>query len=89
MSFLLDTDTCSAQVKGNHLVGNKMIQHGGRLFVSTVTAGELFTWALRANASPKRLQAIQDILNDVTLLLIDQDIAGNSVRSARTYWIGE
>ena len=79
MSFLLDTDTCSAHIKGNQLVGNRMMQYGGRLFVSMITAGELLTWALRASASPKRLQAVQDIFKDATLLSIDRDIA----------WFGE
>lgn len=75
MSFLLDTDTCSAYLRGNHLVANKMIQYGGRLFLSTAVAGELFTWAFRAKASPKRLQTLLDLLADVSLLPVEMDIA--------------
>ncbi len=48
MSFLLDTNICSAQIKGNKQVFNRFIQHGGRLHVSVVTVAELVIWALRA-----------------------------------------
>ena len=75
MSFLLDTNICSAYLRTNHLVANKMMQYSGRLFVSAITAGELFTWALRANASPKRLQGLIDLLNDVTFLTVEERIA--------------
>jgi tRNA(fMet)-specific endonuclease VapC len=62
LSFLLDTDTCSAYVKGNPLVFNRFVQYGGGLAISTITLGELLTWALRAKAPPKRLQDVQDLL---------------------------
>jgi tRNA(fMet)-specific endonuclease VapC len=62
LSFLLDTDTCSAYVKGNPLVFNRFVQYGGGLAISTITLGELFTWALRAKAPPQRLQDVQDLL---------------------------
>ncbi len=68
MSFLLDTDTCSAHLKGNARVTNRFLQYTGGLYISVVTLGELFTWALRASASPKRLQALQDLLKDVIVL---------------------
>jgi tRNA(fMet)-specific endonuclease VapC len=56
MSFLLDTDTCSAYIKGNPLVFSRFLQYGGRLAIATITLGELFTWAFRAKAPPSRLQ---------------------------------
>jgi hypothetical protein len=34
------------------------MQYRGQLHVSAVTVGELFTWALRAKASPKRLPTL-------------------------------
>src|SRR5262245_51969556 len=52
-----------------------MMQYGGRLSVSAATVGELFTWALRATAPPSRLQGVNDLLNDVTLLIADLDVA--------------
>jgi predicted nucleic acid-binding protein len=75
VSFLLDTDTCSAYLKGNRLVSNKMMQYAGRLAISAATAGELFTWALRAKAPPSRLHGVTDLLKDVTLLVVDEQVA--------------
>lgn len=68
MSFLSDTDICSAHLKGDRQVWHKMLQHGGQLHVSAVSVGELFTWALRTGVSPKRRQALLDFLQDVTVL---------------------
>jgi tRNA(fMet)-specific endonuclease VapC len=68
VSFLLDTDTCSAYLKGNRLLFNRFIQYGGGLLVSVVTAGELLTWALRAKAPPQRLPDVQALLAVVTVL---------------------
>src|ERR1700682_3288659 len=47
----------------------------GRLHVSAITVAELYTWALRATAPPKRLQGVLDMLNDMTFLDVDQDVA--------------
>lgn len=75
MSFLIDTDTCSAHLRRNHAVFQRFLQHGGQLHVSAITAGELFTWALRAGSSPKRLQSLLDLLTDVAVLDTTLDIA--------------
>ncbi len=75
MSFLLDTDVCSAYLKGNNAVANRFIQYGGRLHLSAVSLGELYTWALRANAAPSRLQNVVSMLSLVRLLDVNQDIA--------------
>jgi tRNA(fMet)-specific endonuclease VapC len=76
MSFLLDTDTCSAHFKGNPQVTNRLLQYTGRLHISVITLGELYTWVLRARASPKRLQGLLTFLNDVQVL----DITANEAR---------
>ena len=75
MSFLVDTDICSAYLKGDRRVWNRFMQYSGGLHVSAVTVGELFTWALRAKASPARLQGLLDLLRDVTVLEITLDVA--------------
>jgi predicted nucleic acid-binding protein len=49
--------------------------HTGGLRVSTIVAGELFTWARRANASPKRLAKLQELLGEVDVLPVDLAIA--------------
>ena len=75
MSFLLDTDICSAQIRANARIQGRFIQYGGRLYISTVTLGELYAWALRAKASPKRMQSLLDLLKDVRVLLVDEAVA--------------
>ncbi len=68
MSFLLDTDICSAYLKNDRNVVGKVMLHFGALHVSVVTLGELLTWALRANAPAARLQGVQDLLKAVIVL---------------------
>jgi tRNA(fMet)-specific endonuclease VapC len=75
MSFLLDTNICSAQMKADARVQARFIQYGGRLHISTVTLGELFAWAGRAKASPKRLQTLLDLLREVVVLPVDETTA--------------
>jgi tRNA(fMet)-specific endonuclease VapC len=75
MSFLIDTDTCSAHLKAHGRVTNRFLQYTGRLWISSVTLGELYTWALRAKASPKRLQSVLDLLNDVIVLDVTPTVA--------------
>ena len=75
MSFLVDTDVCSAHLKGVGAVTGRFLQYTGRLHVSVVTAGELYTWAFRANAPARRLTALQDFLGDVVLLETDAAVA--------------
>ena len=74
MSFLVDTDICSAYMKGNRHVWQRFMQYRGQLQVSAITVGELFTWALRAKASPKRLQTLLDLLSDATVLDMTLDV---------------
>jgi len=75
VSFLLDTDICSAYMKNNPLVGKRFMQYGGRLYISTATLGELFVWARRAKASPKLLQGVLDLLKEVQVLVVDDLVA--------------
>ena len=58
MSFLLDTDICSAYLKGNHQVGSRVEQYGGGLHISAITAAELFTWGLREKSPPSRMRGL-------------------------------
>jgi tRNA(fMet)-specific endonuclease VapC len=75
VSFLLDTDICSAYLKGNHQVSNRVTQYGGRLHVSAITAAELFTWVLRRKTSPARAQGLLELLNHVTFLEVNRDVS--------------
>jgi tRNA(fMet)-specific endonuclease VapC len=40
-----------------------------------VTLGELFTWALRTKASPRRLQSLHGLLKEVVVLPVDETVA--------------
>lgn len=74
MSFLLDTDTCSAHLKSGTRT-HRLIQHAGRLHISVITLAELYAWALRKNAPAHRAQGMQDLLSDVIVLDITPDVA--------------
>jgi predicted nucleic acid-binding protein len=62
VSFLLDTDICSAYLKNNRTVIAKVALHFGGLHISVVTIGELLTWARRAKAAPSRVVAVYDLV---------------------------
>jgi len=74
VSFLLDTDTCSAHIKQRGGLSHRFVQHGGRLHVSVISAGELFTWTFRANAPRRRLQAVSSLIRDVQVLDVTLDV---------------
>jgi predicted nucleic acid-binding protein len=75
VSFLLDSDICSAYLKGSPAVWNRFIQHSGGLSISAVALGELYTWVIRSKAAPKRLQSLNDMLGDVKVLDVTRDVA--------------
>jgi tRNA(fMet)-specific endonuclease VapC len=75
MSFVLDTDTCSAYLRGHRGVFSRFVQHSGGLYVSTVSVGELHVWARRASASPRRQHVLGLLLQEVRSLPVDDDVA--------------
>ena len=75
MSFLLDTDTCSAYLKNNQQVVSKVMLHFGGLHLSVVTVGELFTWARRASAPATRMLGLRDLLAASTAHDVDFAVA--------------
>ena len=68
MSFLLDTDICSAYLKGDQSVFQKAIQHGGRIHISVINQVELLTWTYRAGAPQSRASALASFLSGVSVL---------------------
>lgn len=42
MSFLIDSDICSAHLRGTSGLANRFLQYTGRLHISVLTLGELF-----------------------------------------------
>ena len=75
MSFLVDTDICSAYLRGEPALFNRFLQFAGNLHVSAIVVGELFTWAFRQAAPAKRIYAIESFLDDVRILDYDRQIA--------------
>src|SRR5438132_664829 len=75
MRFLVDTDICSAHLKGNRTVLSRFVQHTGSLAISVVTLGELCTWAKRVSAPAQRFQDLNLMLHDFVILEITPSIA--------------
>jgi tRNA(fMet)-specific endonuclease VapC len=76
MSFLLDTDTCSAHLKRPAGLMHRFVQHSGGLFIPTIVLGELYTWAYHRKEPAPVIQRIEnDLLLDVTVLDFDRTCA--------------
>ena len=78
MSFVLDTNICSAHFRRPGGLAHRFIQYGGGLFVSSVVVAELYAGAYHV-ANPSTLLAkIADLLTDVAVLDFDIACGGNS-----------
>jgi tRNA(fMet)-specific endonuclease VapC len=75
MSFLLDTDTCSAHLKDNKTVGMRFLQYGGGLHISAISLCELLAWARRASTPPRRLIGLREMLKEVAVLPVTAEVA--------------
>lgn len=62
MNFLIDTNICSAYIKGNRTVWSRFLQHAGGMALSVVTVGELWTWAKRAKTRPQARNAVAELI---------------------------
>jgi len=89
MSFLLDSDTCSAYLKGHPKVGNQCVLHHGSLSLSAISVGELRTWTNRKNARVKTKQSFTLFLNDVEIIPVERTIAERfGIERARLFDLG-
>ena len=75
MSFVIDTDVCSAYRRGNGRVFNRFVQHSGGLHISAVSLAELYSWVYRASTPRGRMQGLLDLLANVVVLDVDTDVA--------------
>jgi tRNA(fMet)-specific endonuclease VapC len=76
MSFLLDTDICSAHLKRPAGLMHRFVQHSGRLNIPTIVLGELYVWAFQGNSPVPLIQIIEnDLLPDLHVLDFDSDCA--------------
>ncbi len=76
MSFLLDTNICSAHLRRPAGLAHRFIQYSGRLFTSIIVVGELFAWAYRRDDPAPLLKLLQEeLFDDVAILPFDYDCA--------------
>lgn len=75
MNFLIDTNICSAYIKGNRSVWSRFLQHAGGMALSVVTVGELWTWAQRAKTRPQSRHAVAELIELLDVIDIDVQVA--------------
>jgi len=76
MSFLLDTDTCTAHLKRPSGLMHRFVQHAGRLFLPSIVLGELYAWAYHRTHPDPLLKAIETaLLPDVVIVDFDETCA--------------
>jgi tRNA(fMet)-specific endonuclease VapC len=75
VSFLVDTDICSAQLRDHNKVSAKFRQHLGSIYVSAITLGELFSWTFRVNTPAKYRVGVESLLSDIAVLDVDTEVA--------------
>jgi tRNA(fMet)-specific endonuclease VapC len=75
VSFLLDSDICSAYLRRPGSLFARFIQHSGRLSISTITLSDLYTWAYKQDDPTVILSKVQDLLQDVKVVPFDDACA--------------
>jgi tRNA(fMet)-specific endonuclease VapC len=75
MSFLLDTNICSAHMRRPGGLAHRFIQHSGRIWISSTVLAELYAGAYKLDRPDKTLAAIHDLRKDVGMLLFDEECA--------------
>jgi tRNA(fMet)-specific endonuclease VapC len=76
MSFLLDTNICSAHLRRPSGLTHRFMQHSGRLNISTIVLAELCAWAHRSDDPRPILNRIErDLLSDISILPFDETCA--------------
>jgi len=73
MSFLLDTNICSAHLRRTTIFTHKFIQYAGRLHLPTIVLGELYAWAYSRDNPSDLLKLIEnELIEDVNILPFDE-----------------
>lgn len=75
MSFLLDTDTCSAHFRRPGGLAHRFFQYSGRLHLSSVNLAELYAGAYHVAKPQPLLDKVAELLRDVSVLAFDADCA--------------
>ena len=72
MSYLLDTNICSAWIRGDRKIHAKMRQYAGNLYLSTISLSELYVWPYRKDRSTLLFQRIEKLRQEVHILPFDE-----------------
>ena len=75
MSFLLDTNLCSAVLRNDRRLYARLQQYSGRLHTSRIVLAELYAWAYSKTDPAPLLGRMQRLLGDVAVLEFDDDSA--------------
>jgi tRNA(fMet)-specific endonuclease VapC len=75
VSFLLDTDICSAHMRRPASLAHRFIQYTGQLAISTVTLAELYAGAYKHSKANRLLALISDLLQEVQIIDFDSACA--------------
>jgi tRNA(fMet)-specific endonuclease VapC len=80
MSFLLDTDICSAHMRRPARLAHRFIQYTGRLAIPTIVLGELYAGAYK-HPNPSRLLSL---ISDGRNRSPAQAATGHGISSSRS-----
>ena len=75
MSFLLDTNICSAHIRRPAGLAHRFIQHSGRLWMPSIVLAELYAGAYLLDDPRRVLAGIDDLRRDVGMLAFDDKCA--------------
>jgi tRNA(fMet)-specific endonuclease VapC len=75
MSFLLDTNICSAHFRRPAGLAHRFFQYSGRLFIPTPVLAELYAGAYHCPDPSALLKKIEELLEDVEVLEFDKSCA--------------
>ena len=75
MGFLIDTNICSAYIKGDRVVWSRFLQHAGGMAFSVITVGELWTWAKRTKTRPQARLADRELIELLDVIEINFQVA--------------
>jgi tRNA(fMet)-specific endonuclease VapC len=75
MTFLLDTDICSAHMRRPAKLAHRFIQYTGQVAISTVTLAELYAGAYKHSQVNRLLTLIGDLLQEVQVADFDSACA--------------
>lgn len=78
MSFLLDTNICSAYLRDERGLFTRFNQHMGQLHLSRIVLAELYTWAYERNDTADMLDFIHQFIADLIIAEFDDRCADQS-----------